>query len=447
MPERTRGEEIIKKGIMKGFEYQDPTRHATVREIENRIRAVTESFGFVEIEGPLLQPIEFYQVKSGDDLLQHTYAFEDADGSVLVLAPEFTPTVAYMVAKDDARLRFPLKWWANPTLFRKEKPQKGRKRQFKQLNVDIFDRMDSNRERAYDDVEIISLAISIFESFGLDEEDIVMRVNSRSLIEKVFDTISLDSDQRTRALALIDRKLKIPEEDFRRNLEGITHSPVSTDTLLRWLSLESIQEVVEIEEFRFLKETTEYRDLMKVFDLISACGKSGYCEFSPYIVRGLGYYTGTVFEAYDRENEFKRSLMGGGRYDDLTKHLGGKIPITGVGFGFGNVPLEEILALRNIEITKTGNEIDYYIVIQTEENRISALQIAERLRKRGLKVVIDDSIAKDKPDKVNKQLSKANRYSAKNCIIVFPDEWSRNEVIVKDMQTGDQKNVRYESFE
>jgi len=132
---------LRRKGVMKGFEYLTPERRGAVREMENRFKMVTESFGFREVEGPLLQPIEFYQVKSGEELLAHTYTFEDTDGSLLVLRPELTPTVAYMIAKDDARLSFPLKWWSNPDLFRKEKPQKGRKRQFKQLNVDIFDRL------------------------------------------------------------------------------------------------------------------------------------------------------------------------------------------------------------------------------------------------------------------------------------------------------------------
>ncbi len=381
--------EIFKKGVMKGFEYQDPKRRAVVREMENKIKSVTESFGFVEIEGPLLQPVEFYRVKSGDDLLEHTYSFEDADGSLLVLRPELTPTVAYMVAKDDARLVFPLKWWSNPDLFRKEKPQRGRKRQFKQLNVDIFDRSDSGRDRAYDDAEVISVAVSVFEAFGLGEDDIVMRVNSRSLIEKVFDSISLDPEQRKKTLSLIDRKLKIPEEDFNRELDGIMDSQSSREVILNWLSLKSVEEIGNTEEFKFLTQTKEYEELIKVFNLVGMYGKAGYCEFSPYIVRGLGYYTGTVFEAFDRKNEFRRSLMGGGRYDNLTKNLGGKVPVTGVGFGFGNVPLEEILSLRGIEISTSGNQIDYYIVIQSDKNRNDAIQISEQLRKHGVKVLID----------------------------------------------------------
>ena len=249
-------------------------------------------------------------------------------------------------------MAFPLRWWSNPDLFRKEKPQKGRKRQFKQLNVDVFDRLDSGRNRAFDDSEVISVAISIFERFGLSSSDIVMRINSRSLLEKVFDSIDLDKEQRPKLLALIDRKPKIPEEVFTQELKTLVESPESYNLITKWLSLKTVDEISEIDEFMFLDNTNEYLELVKVFELLRVFGKEKYCEFAPDIVRGLGYYTGTVFEAFDKKNEFKRSLMGGGRYDNLTKALGGKTAITGIGFGFGNVPLEEILIIRKIEIVK-----------------------------------------------------------------------------------------------
>ncbi len=431
-------DELQVKGSMKGFEYQSPERRKFLREMENRIRISVESFGFQEMGGPMLQPIEFYQVKSGDDLLSHTYSFEDADGSLLVLRPEMTPTVAYMVAKGERELAFPLRWWSNPDLFRKEKPQKGRKRQFKQLNVDVFDRLDSGRNRAFDDSEVISVAISIFERFGLSSSDIVMRINSRSLLEKVFDSIDLDKEQRPKLLALIDRKPKIPEEVFTQELKTLVESPESYNLITKWLSLKTVDEISEIDEFMFLDNTNEYLELVKVFELLRVFGKEKYCEFAPDIVRGLGYYTGTVFEAFDKKNEFKRSLMGGGRYDNLTKALGGKTAITGIGFGFGNVPLEEILIIRKIEIVKKENDIDYYVVVQSEENIYQAAEIAEKLRQKGKRVVLDESVSKNKLDKVNKQLAKANKIGVKNSLIVFPNELSENQIIVKNMESGEQ---------
>jgi len=439
-------DELRQKGSLKGFEYQSPGRRTFLREVENRIRITIENFGFDEVEGPMLQPIEFYQVKSGDELLAHTYTFVDADKSILVLRPEMTPTVAFMVAKDEGELIFPLRWWSNPDLFRKEKPQKGRKRQFKQLNVDIFDRADSGRERSFDDAEVISVAISIFEKFGLGQDDIVMRINSRSLIEKVFTSINLDQPQRIKALALIDRKDKISEEVFASELESLISSSESRQVLSSWLSLKTIDQIPQVSAFKFLERSSEYLELVKVLELLKVYGKDSYCEFAPYIVRGLGYYTGTVFEAFDRKGEFKRSLMGGGRYDNLTKNLGGKIQITGVGFGFGNVPLEEILELRNINILETKNRLDYYVVVQSENNRFQAIDLSQRLRKSGLSVILDESISKDKPDKVNKQLSKANKLGVRTCIIVFPDELSRGQIIVKDMTSGKQETVEIDSL-
>ena len=439
---------LKRKGVMKGFEYLTPERREGVREMENKFRAVVESFGFKEIEGPILQPIEFYQVKSGEELLTHTYTFEDADGSLLVLRPELTPTVAYMIARDDATLSFPLRWWSNPDLFRKEKPQKGRKRQFKQLNVDIFDRADSGRERPFDDAEIIAVAISIFESFGLTENDIVMRINSRSLVERLFDMMNLEKNQRSNLLSLIDKTGKISDEDFDHKLEEIVPQGSSQELLRKWLSINKLSEIAEDDQLRPLSESTEYGDLAKVFELMNAYGLSGYCEFSPYIVRGLGYYTGTVFEAFDRKPEygFRRALMGGGRYDNLTKDMGGRLDITGVGFGFGNVPLEEILISRNIEIGSSRPQIDYFIVIQSSDQRMDALKIARRLRKQGKQVVLDDSIAKEKPDKVSKQLSRANEANSKYSLLIFPEEWETGKIVIKDMQSGEQQTTDIDSL-
>lgn len=441
-------EALRRKGVMKGFEYLTPERREAVREMENRFRIVVESFGFREVEGPLLQPIEFYQVKSGEELLTHTYAFEDTDGSLLVLRPELTPTVAYMIARDDARLSFPLRWWSNPDLFRKEKPQKGRKRQFKQLNVDIFDRADSGRERSFDDAEVIAVAISIFESFKLTENDIVMKINSRSLVERVFDMMNLNTTQRSTLLTLIDKSGKISAEEFDRMLEEIIPQGQSQELMQRWLSISNLEEMANDEQFGSLKKSREYADLVKVFDLMDAYGISRYCEFSPHLVRGLGYYTGTVFEAFDRKPEygFRRALMGGGRYDDLTKYMGGRLDITGVGFGFGNVPLEETIASRKIEVETVGLQIDYFIVIQSPNQKVEALKIARELRKRGKKVVLDDSIAREKPDKVSKQLSRANQTSCRYSLLIFPEEWQERKIVIKDMQSGEQETVGVDSL-
>ncbi len=441
--------EVLKeKGVMKGFEYLQPERKEVVRGMEDVFRRVTESFGFREIEGPLLQPIEFYQVKSGDELLAHTYTFEDADGSVLVLRPELTPTVAYMIAKDDGRLNFPLKWWSNPDIFRKEKPQKGRKRQFKQLNVDIFDRGDSSREHVFDDAEVIAVGISIFESFGLDESDIVMKISSRSLLEKVFDAMNLDANQRYELLALIDKSEKITEEDFGAQLNNIIPLKESQSIIQSWLMLENLDALANDGLLGYLCETDEYKDLQKVFDLMEAYELLNYCKFAPNIVRGLGYYTGTVFEAFDRKTEygFRRALMGGGRYDNLTKDMGGSINVTGVGFGFGNVPLEEILKARDLEITSSKARVDYYVITQSSGMQLDIIRIAKALRNQGKNVVLDKSIAKINPDNITKQLARSNQIYPDYSILIFPDEWAEGKVVVKNMRSGEQQTVNVDSI-
>lgn len=439
---------LRKKGTMKGFEYMTPERRETVREMESRFKIVVESFGFREIEGPLLQPVEFYQVKSGGELLTHIYSFEDIDGSLLVLRPELTPTVAYMIAKDDIRTSFPLRWWSNPDIFRKEKPQKGRKRQFKQLNIDIFDRADSSRIRAFDEAEIISVAISIFQSFGLKDEDVVMKINSRALVEKLFDLMELDNNQRMSLLLLIDRVGKISSEEFKTKLGEILPGQNSRELLQRWLSMRSLGEVADDQKLAVLAQSKEYGDLIKVFELLNLYGIPKFCEFSPFIVRGLDYYTGTVFEAFDRKTDygFKRALMGGGRYDNLTRNMGGRLDITGVGFGFGNVPFEEILSSRKIEIASMKPHIDYVIVLQSVDQQADAIKISQELRRRGKRVVLDDSVSKERPDKVSKQLSRASQVNSRYSLIVFPNEWKEGKVVLKNMQTTEQKTVDLDSL-
>lgn len=439
---------IRRRGEMKGFEYQDPERREVVREVENRFRMVADAFGFSEIEGPLLQPIEFYSVKSGDDLLSNIYSFEDADGSLLVLRPELTPTVAYMIARNDARMSYPLRWWANPDIFRKEKPQKGRKRQFKQLNVDIFDRADSGRIRAFDEAEVITVAISIFQAFGLKDEDVAMRINSRSLVERLFDLMELQPAQRMVLLPLIDRSGKIAPEEYQFKLNEIVTSEPAKVLLERYLSLKQLSDLAGDKDLAVLANTKEYQDLTRVFELLEVYGVASFCEFSPLIVRGLGYYTGTVFEAFDRKTElgFKRSLMGGGRYDNLTQDVGGKLPITGVGFGFGNVPLEEILKARNIKIASVETQPDYFVVLQSTDQQGDAIKLSQQLRKLGKRVILDDSVSRVKPDKISKQMSRANTAKAKYALVVFPDEWKEGKVVLKNMATTEQETVELKSL-
>lgn len=435
---------LTRKGLMSGFEYLTPERQRVVNEIEMKLRNTVETFGFQQVDGPLLQPAEFYSVKSGDELLAQTYVFEDVNGSRLVLRPELTPTIAYMIARDEGKLIFPLKWWSNPILFRKERPQKGRKRQFNQLNVDIFDRVDSGRDRAYDDVEVIVVASSVFSAFGLTKDDVVIQLNSRSLIERLFDIGNFNGSQRLQLLSLIDRASKIMSNEFNTQLKSIIQEDTYKELIISWLEIDNLEKIRGHRLLASLEQTVEYAELLRVFDILRVYGVSDFCEFSPYIVRGLGYYTGTVFEAFDRKKEYglKRALMGGGRYDDLTNVLGGKLNITGVGFGLGQVPLEEILASRGLEVSQVSRpHIDYFIAVQSNDLREEAIRISQELRCKGKFVVIDSSIAKIDPDRITNQLSRANKSGAEYCVMVFSEEWQGGKVIIKEMKTGKQEVV------
>jgi histidyl-tRNA synthetase len=439
-------QEIQKKAVISGFDYFYPEDQRMAVFIESKFREIAKLFNFEEIEGPLLQPIEFYEVKSGQELLENTYKFKDADENILVLRPELTPTVSYMIAKDSMKLSFPVRWWSNPILFRKERAQKGRKRQFKQLNMDIFDRADSKRERVFDEAEIIAIACFIFQSFKLTPKDIVIKISSRSLLERFFDSLEIDSKKRQELGKLLDKYGKIEKKEFENKAREILEDKNSIENFQLWLKIKSLSDIKNSKSLSFLIKTEEYKELSKLFELLESYQIKDFCEFDPLIVRGLGYYTGTVFEAFEKNSKsgLKRAILGGGRYDNLTEEMGGKIKITGVGFGFGNTPFEEMLKARNI--TPPQENLDYYICCQTKEMVKEAIRIASTLRKNGKAVLVDPSLAKETPDAISKQLSRASFSKAQYSIIVFPKEWEERKIIVKDMQNQSQKEIKIEEI-
>ena len=439
--------DILKLGDIKGAEYSFPKRQAVQFEIEKRLRETVEEFGYDEVNGPILQPYEFYAVKSGQDLLTHTYSFKSKN-KTLLLRPEMTPTIAYMIASQEGQLSFPQRWWSNPTIFRRENTQQGRRREFKQLNVDILDLKDANRDPIYADCEIIAVCCAIYTNLGLGSSEIVLKINSRALVNDLFDLLILSDDQKGELLFLIDSKEKISPENFSKDLSDILKNEESEEIINKWVNMKNLTELENTSQFNELTQKESYKDLVRLFKLLNESYKvNDYCEFSPIVVRGLGYYTGTVFEAFDRKPELggtKRALMGGGRYDNLTQDMGGKKVITGVGFGFGQVPLEDILRVRNINvIDEKKSLLDYFITVQSGELSSDAISIAQDLRAKGLKVRIDDSIAKQKVSSIGDQLRNALDCKAKTVIGLYPQEWGNGEIVLKQLDSREQTTINY----
>lgn len=441
--------QLLRTGKMKGFEYSYPERQAEHVSMESSFRGVVERYGYTQIEGPILQPIEFYTVKSSDELLENSYRFSDVDKKVLILRPELTPTLAYMIAKAETTLTFPLRWWSNPVIFRKENPQRGRRRQFRQLNVDFCDVLDTDRDPTFADAEVVNISIEIFKAFGLNEDDIIVKVNSRALMGKLFDLMELEESQRKDLLVLIDTSEKIPPPVFTKRLKSLVPDTNAQNLLNCWLQTNDLLSISNHPQLSSLSETKEYEDLLQFFRLLDIYGVSEYGQFAPNIVRGLGYYTGTVFEVFNRDPKLGggRSLMGGGRYDNLTSIMGGRKNITAVGFGLGQVPLEEALKARGIGVNTQQYLVDYYIVLQSASQRMDALQFAEKIRAQGKKVIVDETVSKRDLDKIGKQLTRATRNRARYAILIFPQEWEQQTVMVKELESGEQSSVNINDFE
>jgi len=439
-------------GNVRGTEYVYPERMNQIHSMTNVMYDTARLWGYSEIDGPTLQPVEFYSVKSSEELLEDGYYVSSGDRTYM-LRPEITPTIAYMLADVEKQLTYPVRWYSDPQIYRNERPQSGRRRQFGQFNLDRFDLEPlSNETRALADAEVIGEAIDTLSKYGLTADDVVMRVNSRAVLEKAFDLINIEERTvRDQLLNVIDAKEKLPEDVFVNKANDTGISEIQSKQLLDWLNIDSLDGIEDSEVFNSIANTSEYKELTMVLNFLATQGYGDYAKYDPIIVRGLGYYTGTVFEAFDKQPErsMKRSILGGGRYDQFTKKFGGKLEVTGVGFGIGHVPLEAILKSRGLldETALAGPE--YYVAVQEETNdsreeRLAdILRITKALRDSGKSVIIDSSINGEGEARLKKQMNAANKIGALTVLIFLND---KNSIAMRNLATGEQTEVTYDTF-
>lgn len=289
-------------------------------KIQNYIFGVwkktAESFGYEEYSASLLEPIELYKSKSSEEIVsEQMFTFTDRGEREVALRPEMTPSLARMIAAQRKSLKFPLRWYSIPNLFRYERPQRGRLREHWQLNCDVMGISDTSA-----DVEIIKLSYQIMKAFGAKDEDFQIKINNRkSLEEAIKSKLKNEADYQT-ALRLLDKKEKITEEEFDTKWKELSDSPFEINTEVN-------------------------QDLSKI---IKSLGISNI-TYDPLLTRGFDYYTGMVFEVFDTNPENKRSLFGGGRYDNLLEIFGVE-PVPTVGFGMGDVTIRDFLETHNLPL-------------------------------------------------------------------------------------------------
>jgi len=382
------------------------------------LRQVSESFGYQEYEAPILESLDLYAAKSGEELVkEQSYVFTDRSGDQIALRPELTPSLARMVAQKQRELTYPLRWWSFGPFWRYERPQKGRSREFFQWNVDMLG-VDSPEA----DAELVTVLATFFKTVGLTPGEVMILVNNRKLMDSRFDGIGIPKNQRPAVSSWIDRREKMSIEAWLK---------YGADIGLSQVQIESVKQMLADQD---LWQQSE--ELVRFFKAIDALGLREYVRFDPAIVRGLLYYTGTVFEAWEVGGEIKRSILGGGRYDNLLADVGGD-PLPAVGYAMGDVVVT--LILEKYGLLPKGLDATpapVLVTIFNDELLLESYTLAAELRRAGLNVT-----CYPEPSKLSKQFKFADRIGLRVTIVVGPDEVAAGTVAVKDLVSGDQRSV------
>lgn len=401
---------------VKGTRDFYPEEMALRRWMFDIIRDVSTRFGYQEYDGPCLEFIDLYAAKSGEELVkEQAFVFSSPGDDMLTLRPELTPTLARMVAQKQYEIPFPLRWWSIGPFWRYENPQRGRTREFYQWNIDIV-----GTESVAADAEIVAVAATFLKEAGLSADQVQIFVNNRRLMDQALSRLEISIDLRPKVFRVIDKLDKLSEKEWRAFAldSGLTDTQVVG--LLRLVNDEDLWQ--------------DSDELVQFFDLIKIFGIDDYVSFNPKVIRGLDYYTGTVFEAFESGGE-SRAILGGGRYDNLVADVGGN-PLPGVGFAMGDVVMALVLEDAGVIPDKLGYKPQVVVTVFDETTLSASLSVSEELRKAGMRVVIYPEA-----DKLGKQFKYADRLDILVAIVLGPDEIQNDQVAVKNLKTREQVSV------
>lgn len=407
---------------VKGTREFYPEQMALRNFIFDKVRSAAQAFGYQEWDGPFIETIDLYAAKSGEELVKkQSFTFEDRGGDFVTLRPELTPSLARMIAAKQGELTYPVRWWSFGPFWRYEQPQKGRSREFFQWNIDMLG--VSSPEA---DAELIAVGATFLRSVGLSPERALIYVNNRRLMDSEFDALGIPAEKRLDVSNLVDRRAKMETAKWDAN---------AFDLGLNQTQLDGLKAILG--NFDLWKKSEE---LTRLFAALEALGVKEYVKFDPNIMRGLLYYTGTVFEAFDTSGSLKRAIFGGGRYDNLLADVGGQ-PLSGVGFAMGDVVIGIILQEAGLLPEYQPSPAQVLVTVFDEKLWMTSFALAAELRGAGLNVMVSPE-----PTKLPKQFKFADKMKMKVALVLGPDEVEKGLVVIKNLVSGEQVQVKKEAL-
>ena len=420
------------QGALPGFRDFFPAEFAERAYIIEKWRDVGRRYGFVEYDGPPLEPLDLYTRKSGEEIVGQLYTFTDRGGRAVSLRPEMTPTLARMVTARANAMRKPVRWMSIPQLFRYERQQRGRLREHFQLNMDIIGEPDVTA-----DAELLAAAIDIMRACGLTSSDVHARVSDRRLLQRLLMLVGVDANRLPAVYAVVDKLEREPRPVLEKRLADAGFEPSLIGRIFELLQARDLAslrtqygDVAELQE--------DFARLARYFEYLEALGVAPWVNFDISIVRGLAYYTGIVFELFDTRGEF-RAICGGGRYDTLLQSLGG-VDLPALGFGMGDVVLGELLRARGLMPEATPS-LDFWVAYTNEGDLPAAMHVASGLRSRGRSV--EYALG---GQKLARQLKAAHAAGARQVLMIGKEDLGEGEAVLRRMADGQEERVMLEDW-
>ena len=402
---------------VKGTREFYPEEMAQRNYIYSNVRQSAQMFGYQEWDAPFIETIDLYAAKSGEELVkEQAFVFPDRNGDMITLRPELTPSLARMIAQKQGELTFPARWWSFGPFWRYERPQRGRTREFFQWNVDM---LGVNSPEA--DAELIAIAATFLKLSGLSPQLATIYVNNRRLMDSEFNLLGIAIEKRMDVSTAVDRRAK---------MDPIKWDEFVLEMGIDQAQLNGLKKILS--DYELWKKSNE---LVRLFNALDALGVKDYVKFDPNIMRGLLYYTGTVFEAFDVSGSVRRAILGGGRYDNLLRDVGGD-PLSGVGFAMGDVVIGIILKEKGLIPVFVPTPAPVLVTIFDESLWMNSYSLASELREAGIMVTVYPE-----PAKLPKQFKYGDRMGMNVVIVIGPDEAAAGKVTVKDLKNGVQETV------